>query len=68
MQYILDIRKQEFHQRKEFEMKRITTISLILSGMVFAGFQKMEKNVKISEEYISVTSGMDSEIIFSEGI
>lgn len=68
MQYILDIRKQEFHQQKEFEMKRIAIVSLILSGMFFVGFQKMEKNVKISEEYISVTSGMDSEIIFSEGI
>ena len=68
MQYILFIRKEEFHQRKEFEMKRITIVSLILSGMAFVSFQKMEKNVKISEEYISVTSGMDSEIIFSERI
>lgn len=49
-------------------MKRIAIVSLILSGMAFVGFQKMEKNAKISEEYISVTSGMDSEIIFSEGI
>ena len=54
--------------RKEFEMKRITIVSLILSGMAFVSFQKMEKTVKISEEYIFVTSGMDSEIIFSEGI
>lgn len=49
-------------------MKRIAIASLILSGMAFVSFQKMEKNVKISEEYIFVTSGMDSEIIFSEGI
>ena len=49
-------------------MKRIAIASLILSGMAFVSFQKMEKNVKISEEYIFVTSGMYSEIIFSEGI
>lgn len=50
-------------------MKRIFVITLTMTGIVFAGFQKMNsKNVRgnISVEYVSVISGIDSEILFTQ--
>ncbi len=51
------------------EMKRIFVITLAMTGIVFAGFQKMNpENVRgnISVEYVSVISGIDSEILFTQ--
>jgi hypothetical protein len=49
-------------------MKLIIFSSLLLSGIVFAGFQNVtQKRIQIKVEYIQIVSENSSEIFFEEG-